>query len=56
MLAPGGKYIVSGIIDERKTEVIKCLEDNGFVVLDAPDEAGWTAICTCAAGQCTCLL
>lgn len=51
LLAPGGKYIVSGIIDERKAEVIKCLEDNGFAVLGAPDEAGWTAICACAAEQ-----
>ncbi len=42
-LAPGGKFLCSGIIDTRANEVRAALEGNGFAVLDALERKGWYA-------------
>ena len=42
-LAPGGKFLGSGIIDTRAEEVRAALEDNGFTVLRAQSRKGWYA-------------
>lgn len=43
LLAPGGKLIVSGIIDERADEVESSLIQSGFRVLERKSSAGWNA-------------
>jgi ribosomal protein L11 methyltransferase len=43
-LAPGGVYIVSGVIDRKAEEVRKALEGFGFSVAEADSEQGWTAL------------
>lgn len=48
LLAPGGVFLCSGIIDTRAAEVKAALEKNGLVVLDTRTENGWVAY---AAGQ-----
>lgn len=46
-LAPGGVYIVSGIIDIRENEVLSVLAANGFTVCDRREENGWVCLaCT----------
>ena len=42
-LAPGGKFLCSGIIDTRADEVRSALEGNGFAVLRALERKGWYA-------------
>ena len=42
-LAPGGKFLCSGIIDTRADEVRAALEGNGFAVLRALERKGWYA-------------
>ena len=42
-LAPGGKFLCSGIIDTRAEEVRAALEGNGFAVLRALERKGWYA-------------
>lgn len=39
-----GKFIASGIIDEKREDVIKALEDNKFEVVTVLSEGGWNAI------------
>lgn len=46
-LAPGGRFLCSGIIDTRAQEVRKALEANGFTVLAERERKGWYAY-TCA--------
>ena len=49
-LAPGGKFLCSGIIDTRADEVRAALEGNGFVILNALERKGWYAF-ECAWGD-----
>lgn len=42
-LAPGGRFLCSGIIDTRAQEVRSALEQNGFGVLRALERKGWFA-------------
>lgn len=42
-LAPGGKFLCSGIIDSRAGEVRAALAGNGFAVLEARERKGWYA-------------
>ncbi len=42
-LAPGGRFLCSGIIDTRADEVRKALERNGFAVLRQRERKGWFA-------------
>ena len=37
-------FISSGIIDTRKDDVLKCLEDARFQVMEVREQAGWVAI------------
>ncbi len=42
-LAAGGTFVVSGIITERKDEVLSVLRANGFTVAEEKEENGWYA-------------
>ena len=42
-LRPGGHLIVSGIITERKDEVLDVLQTKGFRLLDVREKEGWCA-------------
>ena len=42
-LAPGGTFVVSGIIAERAEEVLAVLRANGYAVVDEHFENGWYA-------------
>lgn len=44
LLKKGGLYISSGIISERKDEVISCLGDLGFKILKVREKNSWVAI------------
>lgn len=39
-----GIFIASGIIDERKEDVISALKEQGFNIIEVKEEAGWVAI------------
>ena len=39
-----GTLIISGIIVERKDEVIAAMEAQGFVVTDCREKEGWAAV------------
>ena len=43
LVAQGGSWIVSGIIDERADEVIKSIEQHGFHVTEQSAAEGWNA-------------
>lgn len=43
-LAPGGIYLVSGIIDTREAEVCAALSANGYDIVEIRREKGWCAI------------
>jgi ribosomal protein L11 methyltransferase len=43
-IAPGGRFICSGIARERKDEVIEALINAGYKNLDIRDKGEWTAI------------
>ncbi|MDL2288403.1 50S ribosomal protein L11 methyltransferase [Oscillospiraceae bacterium OttesenSCG-928-F05] len=45
LLAPGGRYIISGIIDGRKDEVLSALEATGFTLSALREKDGWIAAC-----------
>lgn len=44
-LKSGGTFICSGIINERRDDVVKALESNGFTVKTIREKGSWTAIC-----------
>ncbi len=47
-MAPGGRFLCSGIIDDRAWEVRSCLEQNGLTVEEANDAEGWYSfLCRC---------
>ena len=41
LMAPGGYFLCSGIIDERAAEVRSKLEENGFTILEENSSEGW---------------
>ena len=41
MLAPGGLFLCSGIIDDRAEEVAQCLRDNGWTIAETRSSEGW---------------
>ena len=43
LVAPGGVWIVSGIIDERTEEVVRALESSGFNMIEHSAAEGWNA-------------
>ena len=43
LLAPGGVFLCSGIIDTRCEEVRAALEKNGLTVFGRKDRDGWVA-------------
>jgi len=43
-LKENGIFISSGIIAERKDDVLQTLDEYGFEVLEIKEEAGWVAI------------
>lgn len=44
LLAPKGTYIMSGIIEERKDDVLAVLDSLGFKVIDSCIDRGWCAL------------
>lgn len=44
LLAPGGVYLTSGIIDERRDEVAQALRDCGFTLEAVLEKNGWVCI------------
>jgi len=46
-LKPNGIFIISGIIDDRKDEVLSVLKEKGFEILEVNESSGWVAmVCT----------
>lgn len=43
-LADDAVYIVSGIIDIREDEVLTCLSQNGFNIINRREEGGWVCL------------
>ncbi len=43
LMAPGGHFIASGILDERAAEVRRALRDNGLTIARECSRGGWTA-------------
>ena len=44
VLLPGGTFIASGIIDDRKDELIAAIEKAGLQIIRVEEERGWVAI------------
>jgi Ribosomal protein L11 methylase len=44
LMAEGGTFIASGIIDSRKEEVITGLEKAGLAVVEVKEKRGWECI------------
>ena len=44
VLLPGGTFIASGIIDDRKDELIAAIEGAGLKIVRVEEERGWVAI------------
>ena len=44
LLAPGGRFIASGIIDMRRDEVLSALDAAGFSVLEITEDEGWVCV------------
>ncbi len=44
VLLPGGTFIASGIIDDRKDELIAAIENTGLQIINIEEERGWVAI------------
>jgi len=45
-LAPGGKFLTSGIIEHRAEDVVNTLKENGYTILERHDREGWVAYIT----------
>lgn len=43
-LAPGGTFIASGIIDERRDDVVNAMEAHGIEVIEERANGGWVAL------------
>jgi len=50
-LAPGGVYLVSGIIDTREADVTEALTACGFAVVDRKERGGWLCLTTKRASE-----
>jgi len=46
LLAEGGVYIVSGIIDTREQDVLAALDNCGFAVVERREHGGWICLVT----------
>lgn len=46
LLAPGGVYIVSGIIHTREDDVTTALHDCGFEIIERKEHGGWLCLVT----------
>lgn len=44
VLLPGGLFIASGIIDDRKDELLNAIQEAGLTVENIEEERGWVAI------------
>ncbi len=44
VLLPGGTFIASGIIDDRKEELLAAIEQAGLQIVRVEEERGWVAI------------
>ncbi|MBO5299866.1 MAG: 50S ribosomal protein L11 methyltransferase [Clostridia bacterium] len=44
-LAEGGTFITSGIITERRDDVIAAFNENGFTVVEENEKRGWLCFC-----------
>ena len=44
LMAPGARFIASGIIDERKQEVLDGLEAAGLKPVEVKEKRGWVCI------------
>ena len=44
LLAEGGVYIVSGIIDDREQDVLAALDACGFTVVERREHGGWLCL------------
>ena len=44
LMAPGAKFICSGIIDERKDEVLAGLQASGLRPVEIKEKRGWVCI------------
>ncbi len=44
VLLPGGLFIASGIIDDRKEELVNAIQEAGLTILNIEEERGWVAI------------
>ena len=52
LLAPGGRFLCSGVIDTRAEEVARCLEASGWAIEKTRSAEGWFSYaCRRAAGQ-----
>ncbi len=49
-LLPGGKYISSGILIEKKDQVAEAIRDCGFRIIDIPEDGMWCCIVAERAG------
>jgi ribosomal protein L11 methyltransferase len=44
VLLPGGLFVASGIIDDRKEELLAAIKAAGLTVIEVEEERGWVAI------------
>ncbi len=44
VLLPGGTFIASGIIDDRKDELVEAIKARGLTIVHIEEERGWVAI------------
>ena len=42
-LAPGGRFLTSGIIESRAADVAAALTANGFVIVETRTREGWVS-------------
>ena len=43
-LKPGGIYIMSGIIDDKETEVVNACRENGLEIIDVQSQGEWVSV------------
>jgi ribosomal protein L11 methyltransferase len=43
-LAPGGRLITSGIVEERCAEVVEAVREQGLAVLEVQEDEVWRAV------------
>lgn len=50
-LAPGGRFLTSGIIAHRADEVAQALTEHGYTILERQDREGWVFFAACPSAQ-----